>query len=459
MRVSAHRRRSVARLMASHRLAPFTNSDLIADVIWLTGRASKGIERMSVHEIDVESVRKYFPALQRASVGGEPAVFFDGPGGTQVPSSVIEAMSDYLSGSNANIEGEFATSATTDELIAKARSYGATFVGGSSDGISFGPNMTTLNFNLIRAFGRTLKPGDEIITTVLDHDANVAPWLLMAADRGLVVRQVGVTEDLNLDLADLRSKLNDRTKVVAFCLASNAVGTLTPAPEISRLAHEVGALVWADAVAYAPHRRIDVEALGCDVLLCSPYKYFGPHLGMSWLRTDLAETFPAERVRPAGSKPPGHRFETGTQLHENIGGFVAAVDYIASLGEGDDLRSCLDSAFDAIERRETGLATQLIGLLRDLPNIRVTGVQGAEPSQRVGTIGLIVEGERPARLSRALGAKGIYTWNGNFYAQGIVEHLGLDLEEGLLRIGLMHYNTEGEIRRCVEELRFLISAA
>ena len=414
---------------------------------------------MSVQEIDVESVRKHFPALQRASVSGEPAVFLDGPGGTQVPSSVIEAMSDYLSGSNANIEGEFETSTTTDELIAKARSYGATFVGGSSDGISFGPNMTTLNFNLIRAFGRTLKPGDEIITTVLDHDANVAPWLLMAEDRGLVVRQVGVTEDLNLDLADLKAKLSDRTKVVAFCLASNAVGTLTPAAEIATLAHEVGALVWADAVAYAPHRRIDVEALGCDVLLCSPYKFFGPHLGMSWLRTDLAETLPAERVRPAGLKPPGHRFEMGTQLHENIGGYVAAVDYLTSLGEGDDLRSRLDSAYGAIERRETELAEQLISALRDLPNVRVTGVQGTGPSQRVGTFGLIVNGGRPALLSRALGAKGIYTWNGNFYAQGIVEHLGLDLEEGLLRIGLMHYNTGGEIQRCVEELRLLVSAA
>lgn len=414
---------------------------------------------MSVHEIDVESVRKNFPALQRASVGGEPAVFFDGPGGTQVPNSVINAISDYLAGSNANIEGEFETSSMTDELIARARSYGATFVGGSSDGISFGSNMTTLNFNLIRAFGRTLKPGDEIITTVLDHDANVAPWLLMAADRGLVVRQVGVTDDLNLDLADLSAKLSDRTKVVAFCLASNAVGTLTPAAEISRLAHEAGALAWADAVAFAPHRRVDVEALGCDVLLCSPYKFFGPHLGMSWLRTDLAETLPAERVRPAGSKPPGHRFETGTQLHENIGGFVAAVDYLASLGEGEDLRSRLDSAYGAIERRETELATQLIGALGDLPNVRVTGVQGAAPSQRVGTFGLIVEGGRPSLLARALGAKGIYTWNGNFYAQGIVEHLGVDVEEGLLRLGVMHYNTGREIERCVEQLRLLLPAA
>ena len=414
---------------------------------------------MEVKKIDVDAVRAQFPALQRSSVGGEAAVFFDGPGGTQVPSSVIEAMSNYLSGSNANIEGEFETSATTDEVIAKARSYGAAFVSGSSDGISFGPNMTTLNFNLIRALGRTLNPGDEIITTVLDHDANVAPWLLMAEDRGLEVRQVGVTDELNLDLADLEAKLSDRTKVVAFCLASNAVGTLTPAPEIAKLAHNAGALVWADAVAYAPHRRIDVEALECDVLLCSPYKYFGPHLGMSWMRTDLAETLPAERVRPAGSKPPGHRFETGTQLHENIAGFVAAVEYLASLGDGDDLRGRLDSAYRAIESRETELAGQLIGALRELPKLRLTGVQGADPSQRVGTFGLVVEGERPAVLSRALGATGIYTWNGNFYAQSIVEHLGLDLEEGLLRIGLMHYNTEREIQRCVEQLGLLLSAA
>ena len=414
---------------------------------------------MPVRGIDVDAVRAQFPALQRLAVGGEPAVFFDGPGGTQVPRSVIEAMTAYLSSSNANIEGGFETSASTDELIAKARSYGATFVGGSSDGISFGPNMTTLNFNLIRAFGRTLKPGDEIITTVLDHDANVAPWLLMAEDRGLVVRRVAVTEDLNLDLADLEAKLSGKTKVVAFCLASNAVGTLTPASEISELAHDAGALVWVDAVAYAPHRRVDVEALGCDVLLCSPYKFFGPHLGMSWMRTDLAESLPAERVRPAGSKPPGHRFETGTQLHENIGGFVAAVDYLASLGDGDDLRARLDSAYSAIRGRETEMADQLIGELRDLPQVRITGVQGADPRQRVGTFGLVVEGEHPASLSRALGANGIYTWNGNFYAQGIVEHLGLDLEEGLLRLGLMHYNTEGEIRRCVEQLRLLIAAA
>jgi cysteine desulfurase family protein (TIGR01976 family) len=410
---------------------------------------------MGVQGIDVDAVRAQFPALQRPSVGGEPAVFFDGPGGTQVPQSVIEAVANYLSNSNANIEGEFETSARTDDMFATARSYGGTFVGGSSDGISFGPNMTTLNFNLVRALGRTLKEGDEIITTTLDHDANVSPWLLMAKDRGLVVRTVGLTEDLNLDLEDLQSKLNDKTKVVAFCLASNAVGTLTPAQEVTRLAHEAGALAWADAVAYAPHRRIDVEAIGCDVLLCSPYKFFGPHLGMSWMRTDLAESLPAERVRPAGIKPPGHRFETGTQLHENIAGFVAAVEYLADLGEGDDLRARLDSAFDAILARETELADQLLRGLGDLPNVQVAGVQDADSHKRVGTFGLLVE-KHPASLARALGAQGIYTWNGNFYAQNVVEHLGLDLEEGLLRIGLMHYNTEREIQRCLEQLGLLV---
>ena len=407
-------------------------------------------------DIQINEIREQFPALQRRSVDDQPAVFFDGPGGTQVPHSVIDAMVDYLSNSNSNIEGEFEPTRQTDALIAKARSYGGAFVGGSSDGITFGANMTSLNFNLSRAIGRTFQAGDEIITTTLDHDANVAPWLLLAKDRGLVVRQVHLTHDLNLDLEDLKAKLSDKTKVVAFCLASNAVGTLTPAAEIARLAHEVGAIVWADAVAYAPHRRIDVESLGCDVVLCSPYKFFGPHLGMSWMRRDLAETLPAERVRPAGIEPPGHRFETGTLAHENIAGFVAAIDYLASLGAGNDLEGRLDSAFVAIADREAELARQMTEELRAVTNLRVAGVQEADPHNRVGTFGLITPGRRPVQLARALGEKGIYTWNGNFYAKGVVEHLGLDLDEGLLRLGLMHYNTGEEIERCLEQLRHLV---
>ena len=414
---------------------------------------------MGVQGIQINAVREQFPALHRMSVDGQPAVFFDGPGGTQVPHSVIEAMVGYLSNSNSNIEGEFELTRKTDELIAKARTYGGAFVGGSSDGITFGANMTSLNFNLSRALGRTFKAGDEIITTALDHDANVAPWLLLAQDRGLVVRQVRLTEDLNLDLEDLKAKLSEKTRVVAFCLASNAVGTLTPAAEIARLAHEAGALAWADAVAFAPHRRIDVESLGCDVVLCSPYKFFGPHLGMSWMRRDLAETLPAERVRPAGTEPPGHRFETGTLAHENIAGFVAAIDYLASLGAGDDLGGRLDGAFQAIQDREAELAQRLVDELDAVANVRVAGVREADPKKRVGTFGLVTPRHSPVLLARALGEKGIYTWNGNFYAQGVVEHLGLDLDEGLLRLGLMHYNTVEEIERCGEQLRRLVGVA
>lgn len=427
--------------------------------ICIVTRRSEKKWGMRVQEIDVEVVRAHFPALQRISVGGDPAVFFDGPGGTQVPQSVIEAVAGYLSSSNSNIGGEFELTVRTDELIAKARAYAGTFVGGSSDGVTFGANMTTLNFNLIRAVGRTLKPGDEIITTALDHDANVAPWLLLAHDRGLVVRQVRLTQDLNLDLEDLKAKMSEKTRVVAFCLASNAVGTLTPAREISKMAHDVGALVWVDAVAFAPHRRIDVDSLGCDVLLCSPYKFFGPHLGMSWMRSDLAETLPAERVRPAGTQPPGHRFETGTLAHENIAGFVAAIDYLAALGAGDDLRGRLDSAYEAIQRRETELTEQLMQDLGEVRNVRVVGVQEGDPNKRVGTFGLMVQGRRPGLLARALGERGIYTWSGNFYAQGVVEHLGLDLDEGLLRLGLVHYNSREEIQRCVEQLGLLVETA
>jgi selenocysteine lyase/cysteine desulfurase len=248
--------------------------------------------------LDVDWVRAQFPALAGSVPPGAP-VFLDAPGGTQVPQSVVSSMSRYLVESNSNTGGAYELSRRTDELIATARRYGGAFVTGDADGIAFGQNMTTLNFNLVRALGRTLVAGDEIVTTALDHDANISPWLLMAADRGLVVREVALTPDLDVDLDDLREKLGDRTRVVAFCLASNAVGTVTPAREIAALAHDAGALAWGDAVAFAPHRRVDVGGLGLDVVVCSPYKFFGPHLGMAWIRPDLAQELPAERVRPA----------------------------------------------------------------------------------------------------------------------------------------------------------------
>ena len=397
--------------------------------------------------LDVRALRQRFPALRETAGSDKPAVFLDGAGGTQVPESVILAVSEYLATSNSNSEGQFALSVMTDKLIARARTYGGAFVGGDPNYISFGQNMTTLNFNLVRAVGRTLAAGDEIITTALDHDGNVAPWLLMAKDRGLTVRTVGLTEELTLDMEDLRSKLNNRTKVVAFTLASNAVGTLTPAREIVEFAHSVGALAWADAVAYAPHRRIDVADLGCDVLLCSPYKFFGPHLGMSWIRPGLAETWEPERVRPASQEPPGHRFETGTLPHEALAGFVAAIDYLASLGASGTLALRLDAAYKAISLHETKLTEHLLSGVASARGIRLVGPRTADPELRVGTFGLIVDSGDTADLARRLGDRSVYTWNGNFYALGVVQHLRIDVEAGLLRASVVHYNSEADIDR------------
>jgi cysteine desulfurase family protein (TIGR01976 family) len=407
--------------------------------------------------IDSPDIRALFPALGRTAPTGEPVAYFDGPGGTQVPESVIDAIGEYLRASNSNIEGEFELTVATDHLITRARTYAGDFVGGDGECIAFGQNMTTLNFSLVAALGRTLQRGDEIIVSALDHDANVAPWLLLAEDLGLTVHTIALTDDLTLDLDDLRSKLSNRTRVVAFTLASNAVGTMTPASEIARMAHEVGALVWVDAVAFAAHQRIDVAAIDCDVLLCSPYKFFGPHMGMAWIRRELAESWPANRVRPAGSNPPGHRFETGTLAHEALAGFIAGVDYIASLGGGDTLAKRLDSAFVAIDQQEHFLAQRLFEGLAGLPGLRLVGPHTADSTVRVGTFGFLVEGGGSARLARTLGDRGIYTWNGSFYAQGVMEHLGVDLDEGLLRMGVMHYNTTDDVDRLIAALTELVA--
>ena len=396
-------------------------------------------------QLDVAQVRSQFPALSRPNA---PA-YFDGPGGTQVPHRVLDAIRDYLVNSNSNIEGEYEASIRTDQLIAQARVSGGAFVHGDPDGVAFGQNATTLNFLLTRAVGRLLEPGDEIITTTLDHDANVAPWLLLAQDRGLTVRQVGVSPNLELDPDDLASQLSDRTKVVAYTLASNAVGSLTPAARIAQLAHEAGALAWVDAVHYAPHRRIDVTELGCDVLLCSPYKFFGPHLGMAWLRPSLAATWPAERVRPAGNHPPGHRFETGTLSHEALAGFVEAVAYLESLA------SDLDSAYQAIAAHELSLAEQFLAGLHTLPSWQLLGVQSADPARRVPTFGLLCDHATPDILARELARQARYTWNGNFYALNLVRALGLDEEQGMLRIGFTHYNTADEVSSLLAHLAAL----
>lgn len=407
--------------------------------------------------LDVTHLRTLFPALARTTDTGAPVAYLDGPGGTQVPASVIEAIGDYLRSSNSNIEGEYELTRATDALIERSREYAGAFVGGDGECIAFGQNMTTLNFALTSAFGRTLKAGDEIVTTRLDHDSNVAPWLLLAQDRGLVVHTVGLREDLSIDLDDLASKLNHRTRVVAFTLASNAVGTLTPAAEIVRMAHEAGALAWVDAVAFAAHRRLDVTSLGCDVLLCSPYKFFGPHLGLAWIRRELAETWIANRVRPAGNTPAGHRFETGTLSHEALAGFVAAIDYLAALGAGSSLAERLDVSYKAIQQHEHALAEHFLAGISAIPGVRLVGPATADITRRVGTFGLAVENGGSARLARALGDRGVYTWNGSFYAQGVMEHLGLDLDEGLLRAGVVHYNTVADIDRLIEGLSALVA--
>src|SRR4051812_16620792 len=308
--------------------------------------------------LDPVLVRPRFPALASG------AAYLDGPGGAQVPESVIEAMAAHLRAGTANDGGAFATSRATIALIAQARRAAAQLTGSEPEEIAFGANMTTLNFLLAHAVARTLRPGDEIVVTDLDHDANVAPWLRVAADHDLVVRVAPVRADATLDVDALEALLGERTRIVAFTLASNAVGSLTDAARIARAAHAAGALAWADGVHYAPHRRPDRAALGVDVLLCSPYKFFGPPLGIASIRRDLAESLPADRVRPASERPPGHRFETGTQSFEALAGLVAAVLYLRELGDGD-----LDDAYARIRNHEETLSVAVLERLTAMGHV------------------------------------------------------------------------------------------
>ena len=386
---------------------------------------------MSAVTFDVDAIRARFPALR------QPLVFFDGPGGTQVPESVIEAIAGYLRESNANSGGDFATSRRTDALIETARETAARFLGCAADEVAFGPSMTNLNFALTRALGRDLEPGGEILVTKLDHDANVSPWLELARDRDLTVHLVEVGDDCTLDLDDLQRLLSDRTRVVAFPVASNAVGTLNDPRRIAELAHEAGALAWADAVHYAPHGPIDVAAWGLDVLICSPYKFFGPHQGLAYGRRDLLESWRPYKVRPASSEPVGHRFDTGTMQHELLAGFVAAVEHIESLG------------WDAIRAHESGLGERFLG---GLPaNVTLYGPPTMEG--RVPTFAFTVSGRSPAEVSALLGERGFAVWHGNYYAVEIMERLGLP--DGAVRVGFAHYNTAEEVDRLLAELAAL----
>jgi len=392
--------------------------------------------------LNVDAIRSQFPAL------GTGAAYFDGPGGSQVPQRVIDAIDDVLRDSNANLGGAFATSRAADEVMERGRAAAADFTGGEPEGIAFGANMTTLNFQLAHAAARTLEPGDEIVVTALDHDANVSPWLLVAEDHGLVVRTAPLrAEDVTLDVDALEELIGERTKVVAFTLASNAVGSIPDAERIAASAHSAGALAWADAVHMAPHRRLRARELGLDVLLCSPYKFFGPHIGIAVIRPDLAESLPADRVRPAAEDPPGHRFEAGTQSHEAVAGATAAIEYLRELGGGE-----LDSAFALIEQYETKLSARF---LSGLPaGVTLYGIR--TPEGRTPTFCFNVEGRAPREVAELLGEQDIYVWDGDYYALEPMRALGIDDTGGAVRAGFLHYTTEDEVDRLVDALADLV---
>jgi cysteine desulfurase family protein (TIGR01976 family) len=412
---------------------------------------------MALTDTTVSDLRREFPALQQTA-GGRPFIFMDGPGGTQVHGSVIEAMERYLTEANSNFHGAFLFSRRTDETAAAARQAMADLFNASRpEEIVFGPNMTSLTFNMSRAVGRTLSPGDEIVVTNLDHDANIAPWLALE-ERGAVIRHVDLNPaDCTLDRDSLAAAITPRTRLVALGYASNAVGTINDVAWATGLAHAAGAWVYVDAVHYAPHGPIDVQALGCDFLVCSAYKFFGPHQGVLYGRYDLLDSLPAYKVRPADDAPPG-KFETGTQSFEAMAGTTAAVDYLASVGRRSGVsfeplypgfkgrRLALKTAMAAIRDYELALCRKLVAGLQTIPGLRIYGI--TDPGRfhlRVPTVSFTLEGLTPRQIAARLDEANIFVWAGNFYALAVTDRLGLERQGGLLRVGLAHYNTAAEV--------------
>ena len=407
--------------------------------------------------LDNAWVRQQFPSLQ-AQVNGQSAAFLDGPAGTQVPRQVMEAIQKYLLHDNANTCGAFATSRRNDAMIAGARQAMADFFNCDAEEVSFGQNMTTITFALSRAIGRELKTGDELVVTTLDHDANVAPWRALE-EKGVVVRQVDIrVEDCTLDMEDLKRKITSKTKLVAVGYASNAVGTINPVAEIAKLAHAAGALLFVDAVHYAPHGVIDVKALDCDFLACSPYKFFGPHMGTLYGKREHLMRFSPYKVRPAPEALPD-RWETGTQVQELIAGIAAAVEYLAELGRRHDptanvRRSSLLAAYRVTHAYEMQLLAQLMDGLKNIPGLRIYGITDAKRfDERCSTVSVRLDGHTPTEVATFLGERGIFTWDGCFYALNLTERLGVQDSGGLLRIGLVHYNTAEDVERLLTALR------
>jgi cysteine desulfurase family protein (TIGR01976 family) len=411
---------------------------------------------------DIAWVREQFPSLA-LQYSRHTSAFLDGPAGTQVPKQVMDAVQYYFLGANANTYGAFLTSRRANEMILSARAAMADFFNCDSNEVVFGQNMTTITFALSRAIARELKPGDEIVITTLDHDANVAPWRALE-EKGVVIRQVDIHEsDCTLDLDDLKRKISAKTRLVAVGYASNIVGTINPVAEITKLAHAAGALMFIDAVHYAPHGPIDVKALDCDFLVCSPYKFFGPHMGTLYGKKEHLERFKPYKVRPATDASP-ECWETGTQVQELIAGIAAAVDYLTELGRHCDpsaktRRESLLAAYRATRRYETTLITKLIEGLLANPGVHIFGITDSNRfDERCSTLSFRLGDHHPTEIATFLGDRGIFTWDGNFYALNLSERLGVEQKGGVLRVGLVHYNTADEVDRLLAALREFVSA-
>jgi cysteine desulfurase family protein (TIGR01976 family) len=418
------------------------------------------IETEAATTLDVAWARAQFPSLLQ-TVNGHPAAFLDGPGGTQVPQRVIDAISGYLKQSNANTGGAYATSRRTDSMIAESRMAMADFLGCDSDEILFGPNMTTLTYALSRSIGRELGPSDEIVLTHLDHDADISPWHALE-ERGARIRFVDINEaDCTLDMTDLVRNVTEHTRLLSIGYAANAVGTINQVKKVIRIGHDRGAMVFVDAVHYGPHGLIDVRELDCDFLACSTYKFFGPHMGVLYGKREHLKRLQPYKVRANTDAIP-NRWEWGTLNHECIAGVGACVDYLADLGRHADAsashrRDALRAAYKAIQSYERGLAERMIQGLNQIPGLKLYGIADlTRLSERCPTFAVRISGHTPLELATKLGERGFFTWDGNYYALNLTERLGIESTGGFLRIGLVHYNTAEEVDRVVAALKEIV---